>query len=44
MKLAEETGLSMPGEANVQKVYEKALEAGMGPDDWRSTFKIVRGH
>ncbi len=44
MKLAEETGLSMPGEANVQKVYEKALEAGMGPDDWRSTFKIVRGY
>lgn len=44
MKLAEETGLSMPGEANVQKVYEKALAEGMGPDDWRSTFKIVRGH
>lgn len=44
MKLAEETGLSMPGEANVQRVYEKALAEGMGPDDWRSTFKIVRGH
>lgn len=44
MKLAEETGLDMPGEANVQKVYEKALAEGMGQDDWRSTFKIVRGH
>lgn len=44
MKLAEETGLAMPGEANVQKVYEKALAEGMGQDDWRSTFKIVRGH
>lgn len=44
MKLAEETGLAMPGEANVQKVYERALAEGMGQDDWRSTFKIVRGH
>lgn len=44
MKLAAECGLDMPGEANVQNVYAKALEQGMGPDDWRSTFKIVRGH
>lgn len=44
MRLAQEAGLPMPGEANVQKVYEKALEQGLGGDDWRSTFKIVRGH
>lgn len=44
MKLAEECGLNMPGEANVQNVYAKALDQGMGQDDWRSTFKIVRGH
>lgn len=44
MNLAKEAGLDMPGEANVQKVYEKALAQGMGGDDWRSTFKIVRGH
>lgn len=44
MKLAEECGLAMPGEANVKNVYDKAMEEGMGGDDWRSTFKIVRGH
>lgn len=44
MKLAEESGLAMPGEANVQKVYQKAMDAGLGQDDWRSTYKIVRGH
>lgn len=44
MNLAKEAGVEMPGEANVQKVYEKALEQGLGGDDWRSTFKIVRGH
>lgn len=32
------------GEANVKKVYDKGMEAGMGGDDWRSTFKLVRGH
>lgn len=40
MKLAEESDVDMPGEANVQRIYNK----GMGPDDWRSTFKLVRGH
>ena len=44
MNLAKECGLEMPGEANVKKVYDKGMEAGMGGDDWRSTFKLVRGH
>ena len=44
MKLAEECGVELPGEANVKKVYDKGMELGMGPDDWRSTFKLVRGH
>ena len=44
MNLAEECGVNMPGEANVQRVYQEAMDKGMGPDDWRSTFKIVRGH
>ena len=44
MNLANECGLDMPGEANVKKVYDKGMEAGMGGDDWRSTFKLVRGH
>lgn len=43
MKLAEECGFDMPGEANVQRVYQTALDQGMGQDDWRSTIKIVRG-
>ena len=43
MNLAKECGFDMPGEANVQKVYEKAMAQGLGPDDWRSTIKIVRG-
>ncbi len=44
MNLAKACGVEMPGEENVQKVYQKALEQGLGKDDWRSTFKIVRGH
>ena len=34
----------MPGQANVKKVYEKGMDSGMGSEDWRATFKIVRGH
>lgn len=43
MKLAEESGVSMPGEANVQKVYGHGMEQGIGQEDWRSTIKVVRG-
>ena len=32
----------MPGERNVQKVYEKALEAGYGKEDFCATIKVVR--
>ena len=42
--ILEECGVELPGEANVKKVYDKGMELGMGPDDWRSTFKLVRGH
>lgn len=44
MNLAKECGLAMPGEANVQKVYQKLLDEGLGGEDWRATFKAVRGH
>ncbi len=44
MNLAKECGVNMPGEANVQRVYQEAMDAGMGKDDWRSTIKVVRGH
>ncbi len=33
MELAKECRLEMPGEANVKKVYDKGMEAGMGGDD-----------
>ena len=44
INLAKECGLAVPGEENVLRVYQKAMDQGMGKDDWRSTFKIVRGH
>ena len=28
----------------VTYAVRKGMELGMGPDDWRSTFKLVRGH
>lgn len=43
MKLAEECGLSMPGEQNACSVYEKALELGYGKEDFCATIKVVRG-
>lgn len=42
MNLAKECGVSMPGEQNACKVYEEALEKGMGKEDFRATIKIVR--
>lgn len=44
MNMAKQMGVDMPGEANVQKVYAKAVEDGLGGEDWRATFKVVRGH
>lgn len=42
MKLAEETGLPMPGEQNACKVYKKALESGYGKEDFCATIKVVK--
>lgn len=44
MNMAKEKGLEMPGEANVLKVYQKGMDSGIGGEDWRATFKMVRGH
>lgn len=44
MNLAKECGVEMPGEENVNRVYQIGMERGMGKEDWRATFKIVRGH
>ncbi len=42
MDLAARTGLSMPGEENVLKVYRKALEMGLQKEDWGATVKAYR--
>lgn len=44
LKLAEEVGLAVPGEENAARVYAKAMESGMGKEDFRATIKVVRGH
>ena len=40
--LAKEHGLPMPGEQNVVRIYEKAMEAGYGKEDFSATVKVVR--
>lgn len=42
MNLSEECQVAMPGEANVLRVYEEALEAGYGKEDFCATVKVVR--
>ena len=42
MNLAKESGVAMPGEANVTNVYEKAMEAGFAKEDFCATIKVVR--
>lgn len=41
--LAKECGVNMPGEENAQRVYQTALDQGMGKEDFRATIKVVRG-
>ncbi len=42
VNLAKECGVSMPGEENAKRVYDKALENGMAKEDFRATIKVVR--
>jgi len=42
LKLAEECGVKMPGEENAVRVYDKALEMGLGKEDFCATIKVVR--
>ena len=42
LKLAEESGVSMPGEENAVRVYDKAMEMGLGKEDFSATIKVVR--
>lgn len=42
-RLSEEAGFSMPGMKNVKAVYDKGMENGIGKEDFRATYKVVRG-
>ncbi len=43
LNLAKECGFNMPGEENAARVYDKALEMGLGKEDFSATIKVVRG-
>ncbi|WP_456109737.1 NAD(P)-dependent oxidoreductase [Roseburia hominis] len=42
MNLAKECRVSMPGEENALRVYQKAMDAGLGKEDFCATIKVVR--
>jgi 3-hydroxyisobutyrate dehydrogenase len=42
LDLARQCGVSMPGEENAARVYDRALEMGLGKEDFCATIKVVR--
>ena len=42
-RLSKEADFPMPGMENAKAVYDKGIEVGIGKEDWRATYKIVRG-
>ena len=42
-RLADEIGFTMPGMEHAISIYQKGMDAGIGTEDWRATYKIVRG-
>ncbi len=42
-RLAKEQGIDMPGMEHAKSVYDKGFDAGIGKEDWRATYKVVRG-
>lgn len=42
-RLSEELDYPMPGMENVKSVYEKGMESGIGKEDFRASYKVVRG-
>ena len=42
-RLSAEAEFPMPGMENAKAVYDKGMEVGIGKEDWRSTYKVVRG-
>lgn len=43
MGMAKEQNVNMPGEAAAKRVYDKAMDAGYGKEDFCATIKVVRG-
>ncbi len=43
MGMAEKQNVAMPGEAAAKNVYDKAMDAGYGKEDFCATIKVVRG-
>lgn len=43
MGMAKEQNVAMPGEAAAKSVYDKAMDAGYGKEDFCATIKVVRG-
>ena len=41
LNMAESAGLSMPGERNAAAVYDRAMEEGLGREDFCATYKAV---
>ncbi|MCM1114977.1 MAG: NAD(P)-dependent oxidoreductase [Clostridium sp.] len=42
-RLSKEADFEMPVMEMVKKIYDKGVESGIGKEDWRATYKIVRG-
>ena len=42
MNMAAKAGFAMPGEENVRKLYDKAMEEGIGKEDMSAMIKVVR--
>ena len=42
-RMAKESEFSMPGMQNAKRVYDECMEEGIGKEDFRATFKAVRG-
>lgn len=43
LDIAKESGVDMPGQKVAKTVYDKAMEAGYGKEDFCATIKVVRG-
>lgn len=42
-RMAQDAGMQMPGMDNVRRVFEKGMAAGLAGEDFRATYKVVRG-